>query len=280
MSDQRLTKKQHYVPRMYLKRWLCENDKKLLVITKKAQNNNVQAVSVDNELFYQDYCYDIPNPDGTLWTSNEVEKAFGQYEKRHNKLLDRILNRCEEDVPILDKGTNRIEDFLEFVALMVVRNPNNNIPFNFDDIQFSTTELNDLFQETFGNKWSITGLQVVANSMEKRLLFDTAKQVNQTDNLPEVYFLRSTDGSYFITSDNPVLCNEKWSYIPLSPRYAAFILYDTRINFRFKQNRVFQLSSEEAQKFNSLYWSQDDTYTIIGNRESDLIDSLDIEVKA
>ena len=280
MSDQRLTKKQHYVPRMYLKRWLCENDKKLLVITKKAQNNNVQAVSVDNELFYQDYCYDIPNPDGTLWTSNEVEKAFGKYEKRHNKLLDRILNRCEEDVPIFDKGTNRIEDFLEFVALMVVRNPNHNIPFNFDDIQFSTTELNDLFQETFGNKWSITGLQVVANSMKKRLLFDTAKQVNQTDNLPEVYFLRSTDGSYFITSDNPVLCSEKWSYIPLSPRYAAFILYDTRINCRFKQNRVFQLSSEEAQKFNSLYWRQDDTYTIIGNRESDLIDSLDIEVKA
>ena len=39
-------------------------------------------------------------------------------------------------------------------------------------------------------------------------------------------------------------------------------------------------SSEEAQKFNSLYWRQDDTYTIIGNRESDLIDSLDIEVKA
>lgn len=280
MSDQRLTKKQHYVPRMYLKRWLCENDKKLLVITKKAQNNNVQAISVDNELFYQDYCYDIPNPDGTLWTSNEVEKSFGKYEKRHNKLLDRILNRCEEGVPILDKGTNRIEDFLEFVALMVVRNPNNNIPFNFDDIQFSTTELNDLFQEMFGNKWSITGLQVVANSMKKRLLFDTAKQVNQTDNLPEVYFLRSTDGSYFITSDNPVLCNEKWSYIPLSPRYAAFILYDTRINCRFKQNRVFQLSSEEAQKFNSLYWRQDDTYTIIGNCESDLIDSLDIEVKA
>ena len=81
MSDQRLTKKQHYVPRMYLKRWLCENDKKLLVITKKAQNNNVQAVSVDNELFYQDYCYDIPNPDGTLWTSNEVEKALENMKK-------------------------------------------------------------------------------------------------------------------------------------------------------------------------------------------------------
>lgn len=279
MSDQRHTKKQHYVPRMYLKRWLCENDKKLLVITKKAQNNNVQAVSVDNELFYQDYCYDIPNPDGTLWTSNEVEKAFGKYEKRHNKLLDRILNRCEEGVPILDKGTNRIEDFLEFVALMVVRNPNNNIPFNFDDIQFSTTELNDLFQEMFGNKWSITGLQVVANSINKRHLFDIAEQVRKSPNIPQIYFLRATDKVYFITSDNPVLCDNKWSYIPLSPQYTAFILYDARIKCRFKQNRVFQLSSEEVQKFNSLYWRQDDTYTIIGNRESDLIDSLDIEVK-
>lgn len=275
MPDQKLTKKQHYIPRMYLKRWQCENDQKLLVITKKAQKNNIQSVSVDDELFYLNYCYDIPNPDRTLWTSNEVEKTFGEYENRHNRLLDRILDRCESDVPILDKGTNRIENFLEFVALMVVRNPNNNLPFSFDGIPSSTFELNGLFQEMFGNKWDITGLQVVANSMNKQYLFNAVKQVNQNDNFPEVHFLRSTDKTCFITSDNPVLCHEKWSYLPLSPRYAAFILYDTRINCRFKQNRVSQLSREEAQKFNRLYWKQNDVFTIIGNNEKDLIDALD-----
>ena len=121
MSDQRLTKKQHYVPRMYLKRWQRENDKRLLVVTKKTQPNSIQIVSVDDELFYQDYCYDIPNLDESFGTSNEAEKALGKLE--------------------------------------------------------------------------------------------------------------------------------------------------------FKPNRVFQLSSEKAQEINSLYWKQEDTYTIIGNRESDLIDS-------
>lgn len=279
MSEQKLTKKQHYVPRMYLKRWQGEDDKKLFVITKNGTSNAPKAVTVDDELFYQDYCYDIPNPDGTFWTSNEVEKTFGEYENRHNRLLNRILNRCEKNTTILDKGTNRIEDFLEFVALMVVRNPNNNIPFNFESIPCSTSELNCLFREMFGNKWNLTGLQVVANCMDNYCLFNIVKQVNKTDIRPEIYFLRATDETCFITSDNSVLCHEKWSYIPLSPQYAAFVLYDTRDNCRFQQNGVFQLSTTEAKKFNSLYWKQSDTYTIIGNNQKDLVAALEIEVR-
>ena len=92
MPEQGLTRKQHYVPRMYLKRWQCENDKKLLVITKKGKSNSIKDVTVDDKLFYQNFCYDVPNPDGTLWTSNEVEKTLGEYESRHNKLLERILS--------------------------------------------------------------------------------------------------------------------------------------------------------------------------------------------
>ena len=154
MSEQKLTKKQHYVPRMYLKRWQGEYDKKLFVITKKGNSAAPKALTADDELFYQNYCYDIPNPDGTPWTSNEVEKTLGKYENRHNRLLNRILSRCENNVAILDKGTNRIEDFLEFVALMIVRNPNNIIPLNFEGVQFSTYELECLFREMFENRWN------------------------------------------------------------------------------------------------------------------------------
>ncbi len=279
MSDQRLTKKQHYVPRMYLKRWQCENDKKLLVITKKAQYNIVQAVSVDDKLFYQEYCYDISNPDGSFWTSNEVEKALGNYELKHNRLLERILCCCEKDVPILDKGTNRIEDFLEFVALMVIRNPNSELQFKFDGIPCSTSQLDNLFHTMFGDNWKITALQVVANSISQKHLFKLVEAVNKNANVPEVYFLKAADKTYFITSDNPVLCHKQWSYIPLSPRYAAFILYDTRLNCRFQQNRVFQLPNEVVQNINRLYWKRDDTFTIVGNSEEDLIVALETEVK-
>lgn len=279
MEEQKNTKKQHYIPRMYLKRWQCKNNKKLLVITKKAQDNNIKSVSVDDKLFYSDYCYDILSPDGSLLTFNEVEKELGTYENRHNRLLDRILNNCEKDVPILDKGTNRINDFLEFLVLMVVRNPNSSIPFSFDGILSSTVELDNLFREMFGNKWGITGLQVIANAVDKAFLFELVKQVNQTVDFPNIYFLKSTDKARFITSDNPVLCFEKGSYIPLSPQYATFILYDTRINCRFQKNRVFQLSNKEVQKINSLYWKLNDTFTIIGNHEDDLNAALEIEVK-
>ena len=115
--------------------------------------------------------------------------------------------------------------------------------------------------------------------MDNYCLFNIVKQVNKTDIRPEIYFLRATDETCFITSDNSVLCHEKWSYIPLSPQYAAFVLYDTRDNCRFQQNGVFQLSTTEVKKFNSLYWKQSDTYTIIGNNQKDLVAALEIEVR-
>lgn len=279
MSKKNLTKKQHYVPRMYLKRWQCENEEKLLVITKKVQDNGIKTVTVDDNLFYQEYCYDIIDLDGILRTSNEVEKNLGVYENKHNKLLERILRRCEEDVPVFDNGTNRIKDFLGFITLMVVRNPNNSILFSIDSIIFSTSELNDLFQVMFGKKCKTTAMQLVSNSIDKKHLFEIVEQTNQIENFPEIYFLKSPDEAYFITSDNPVLFCGKWSYIPLSPSYAAFILYDTRLKCRFKNNGVFQLSISEVQKLNGVYWKQNDVFTIVGNRDKDLIDALEIEVK-
>lgn len=274
MSEQKLTKKQHYIPKMYLKRWEAKDDHSLLVITKKSKSPIVQKVNSDNALFYQDYCYDITYPDGTIFTSNEVEKTFGEYERRHNKLLDRILNRCEQDISILDKGTNRVEDFLYFIALMVIRNPNNNIPFTIDDLPCSTDQLDNLIHIIFGDKCKITALQLVANSINQKHLFELPKRINQSINRVEIYFLKSTDKSYFITSDNPVLCHDQWTYFPLSPNYASFILYDTRTKCKFNQNKIFQLSDEEVKKINCSYWQQEDTFTIIGNNKTDLINAL------
>lgn len=272
MSEQQITKRQHYVPKMYLKRWCLQNEDQLLIISKNHEYQIVQTVATEDELFYQDFCYDVSKPMGNRLTSNEVEHSLGEYEKRHAKLLIRILERCEKHQTVLDKGTNRIKDFLEFVTLMVIRNPNNNIPFSIDAIPYSTLELDVLLAKLFGKNNCITALQIVSNSVNQKYLFKAIEKIVTSNNLPDIYFLESPPESHFITSDNPVLCADKWSYIPLSPRYATFILYDTRIDCPFEKNKAFSLLADEVKWFNSLYWKQKDVFTIIADNEKDLKD--------
>lgn len=272
MSEQQITKRQHYVPKMYLKRWCSQNEDHLLIISKNFENQSVRTVATDHELFYQYFCYDVSDLMGNRLTSNEVEHSLGEYEKRHDKLLIRILERCVEHQTVLDKGTNRIKDFLEFVTLMVIRNPNNNIPFIIDDIPYSTLELDILLAKLFGKNNCVTALQIVSNSVNHKYLLKAIEQIVTSNNFPDIYFLESPPESHFITSDNPVLCADKWSYIPLSPRYAAFILYDTRIDCPFEKNKVFSLLADEVKWFNSLYWKQKDVFTIIADNEKDLKD--------
>lgn len=272
MNNPQITARQHFVPRMYLKRWVHDDKELLFVISKYFSDTEVHEVTYDDKLFYKIFCYDIFMPNNELYTNNEVERKFAEYENRHDRLLNRMISRMDNKQPVLDKGTNRLENFLEFVSLTVLRNPQNVIPLKFDNISTSTEELSNLFFEMFGDEWNLTGLQIAANSMNRDLLFQALDQLSEGN--PDCYFLESTNNTRFITSNNPVLCSEKWSFIALSPRYACFLLFDTRINCRFTKNKKYALNDSEVIEFNKLFWKQKDNDTIIGMEPDDLLKAL------
>lgn len=277
-TKQPLTRKQHFVPRMYLKRWQCYDvDERVFVISKRRKYSEPILVSLNDKLFYRDYCYDVTDFDGKPITSNEVEEELSRYENKHNRLLDRMIQNCENGEPVLDKGNSRLEDFLEFITLLVIRNPSNTIPFilllNSGPCSTSTSELDKILREVFKCRDGPTGLQIAANISKGELLFQIMNYYKTLEPKPKIYFFKSTKDIRFVTSDNPVLVHDSYSYVPLSPKYASLLLFGVQME-GFKTNRVNYLNNNDIRIWNKQYWPLADVCTVVSSRKRDLIKSL------
>lgn len=201
---------QHFVPRMYLKRWVHDsaNSKMLYVIAPKLGDFDVHEKSYDDELFYEDYCYDVVSNEGELFTKNYVEHKLDSYEKRHDRLIKRIIKRCEQKMPVLDKGVNRLSDFMEFFGLMTVRNPYNNMPLpTAPDVNIRTAQdMADYLNNLTDSVFNLTPTKILALANNKELLFQMANQFKFFPfTIDDVYFLETPLGASFITGDNPIV---------------------------------------------------------------------------
>ena len=290
INKKQMTKKQHYVPRMYLKRWKTE-DGNLFVITKDTQDKKIKKVTIDDSLFYKPYCYDIILPDGTPWTKNEVEDGLGNFEDRHARLLNRIIQCCDNGTIVLNNKENRTKDFLEFVYLMVLRSPYYNIPFTLDGVETTVSELDMVLQQMFGDKWNLLNARtLVFNSHNKQFLNESVDDLLKRP-FPKILFLKAPDDVSFVTSDNPAMCicnkndikqplNKPDSlpvdliYIPISPRYASVLIYRDCKQIPYVKKTVSILSKDNVKMFNRMYWKSDDPFTVVSNNKMDLIDIL------
>ena len=272
MSNPPERKKQHYVPRMYLKRW--ENTTGMLnIISKDDELHIPKMVSSDSELFYTDYTYDIIMPTGDSITNNEVEIELGKYETKHNRLLNRIIANCNADKPVFDKGTTRRIDFIEFVSLLIVRNPYNPIPVQIDGQTVPSSFFDVFFSELLEKEHSISGLQIVANSMDGKLLFASVEILKKLS-IVGVSFLKAPEGCSFITSNNPVHYDYNSIHLPLSPDYYAYVLVNKEKTCKYPKNRVSVISAETVKRINRFYWQDDSVRTIVGINTEDLLESL------
>ena len=269
MSKDQMKIKQHFVPRMYLKRWIHDSSGEVYVLYRQNNFSEVESISVDDERFYREYCYDIKLPSGKMYTQNEVEKILDEYEKRHNRLIDRIIERCDKNIKVLDRGTNKVQDLLEFVYLMIIRNPYTNLPLNIGNIETTSTEMTNLFLTLFGDKWSLTGLQVAANSADHSFIFDYVDEM-KTKSPFLISFLKSTDKTEFITSDNPVIYQKNFYYLPISPQYACYIVMNNSDDKKLYGNTVVQLTDQSVSAINKWYWVQTDYDTLISANKEEL----------
>lgn len=270
---------QHFVPRMYLKQWVHHSEKNdmLYVISPKLGNSTIFEKSYDDELFYEDYCYDVTSLDGEVLTENEIEKELGKYESRHQRLLSRVLDRCKKREKVIDKGTNRLSDFMEFVGLMAVRNPKNPLPMQtiFDDRVISSVEFANALNAVFGECFEFTGTKVAAVAARRKMLFRMADEFKKIE--PTVYFFEAPKGVSFITSDNPVLVFHEYIYLPLSPKYAVYILLDESKKLCVSPGTVNIITEEAVLQLNRLYLRHD-VSTLVGADEDILKQTLPIEM--
>lgn len=233
---------QHFIPRMYLKRWVFDSKDMLYVVSIKFANLDIYEKSYDNELFYEDYCYDIVNNEGDLLTDNKTENILDEIEKRHDRLLNRMLERCDKHQAVLDKGTNRLDDFLNFISLLVARNPHN------------------------------TPKIIRGTAYNNNLMFEFAEEIKSFRNvrINNVFFLEAPKGSSFIARDNPMTMLKQVFSIPLSPRYLAYIVFDKRDMPTFPPNIPYTITESDVIRFNKNHDGKP-FCTLIGSTKKDLI---------
>lgn len=268
---------QHFVPRMYLKRWVHDGKDQLYVISKKLPDDEIHELSYDDNLFCEDYCYDVVSIEGENFTDNQIEHQLDKCEKKHNRLLDRIIDQCNKGERVLDKGTNRLSDFMDFVGLLTVRNPYNNMPLpvNTETGIKSAQEMADFLNYLTCDAFSLTSLKVISIGNNRNLLFQMAEQFKYFKNISinDIYFLQAPDGYFFITSDNPVFMIKQVFYVPLSPKYMAYILFDKNNIPSFEPNIPYVISKEYLNLFNHQH-KRKDVYSLIGKTKNDLIETI------
>lgn len=123
-----ITKKQHYVPRMYLRKFSKVNDtditddkrNKMLVYDKKIKKTYGASVY---DIATENYFYDIENAT-TLKEKQILESVFSEMETKFSILLKKITNRCEEknnhyNALIISKKER--EEFSVYIVMQLLR---------------------------------------------------------------------------------------------------------------------------------------------------------------
>lgn len=276
------TRRQHYVPQFYLKRF--SNDKgKLWVFDKKTKKC---FESITRDICYVDYLYEYVANDSAFSNGkhilpNDIENQFAESEGKWAQLVKTVLNKLSIQINpnaliITSKERNELYDFINN---LLVRNPKAMAYFlSEEQFQKAFSSISDvevidyLFKEAnFGDP---TGFK---KAMYKKLYFDSEKGLSYQgyfENMSYV-FLKSESGK-FITGDAPIRMdidydNEcfKSIFFPLSPSYA--------INFfnvkTADRNRIRLIDENQVNDLNKYVFTYDENRFIISQDKETLIKS-------
>ena len=98
--DKQITRKQHYVPKAYLKNFSVSNQKSEQVYVVFANDENAKMVSIDN-ICCRSYLYDqiAIDPDSkthVFAAPNEIENSFIELEGEYATIISKIKNALRD----------------------------------------------------------------------------------------------------------------------------------------------------------------------------------------
>lgn len=241
-------KRQHFVPKMYLKRFSA--DGKSLRIFNLRSARFIDGASL-REQCYRDYMYG---------RTPEREDALGSVEGIANIALDRVVEKCAPPLP----SEKEFSTLLLFIAVQYARTSYqaDAIEESFDKLIRRLGSHDATLSELYRLGGSVTVNNVpalnVAQAADSHLLLSDLGWM----------LLRAAPQTEFILSDAPVVCYNQlleplqglsttgWAWkglqvlVPISPEY-TLVLYD-RTTYRTnpKQDTVFQATPQDVLSLN------------------------------
>lgn len=209
VSDKQITKRQHYVPRAYLKSFAVEGQRMPQVYVVFSDDTEAKLVTIDN-ICCRNYLYDQiaidPESNAHIFAApNEIEDSFialeGEYATIISKLKAALLSW--DDFELSTQEIGKLKDFL---SLLVWRNP------IFVHISKCITDRlynqDPEYIEDIRNKFPDIPPNLVisylANENLKMYLSISTLAMAETMKDAQICILKTQD-SLFVTSDMPVV---------------------------------------------------------------------------
>ncbi len=231
-------KKQHYVPRMYLKNFCIAGDAERC-FEYNPHIKSVRRVRI-TEICEENYLYDIRDENGQFIfpdIKNKFEEVLSSVETKDEPFLYDLLSRIEKCDDVIFLNSEEREFLLGFAFLMVFRNPilRDSLEEAFDLI--GGPKLNGKAETTYA--W-----QIIMSRLNEFAPKENSAQITFLKTKKEYPFITSGMPMYF--TGNPI---QKDFYMPLSSTVA--------FEMRLPQNVLINLDRCEVKKLDS---SEVDTY--------------------
>ena len=266
------TKKQHYVPRVYLK-YFCERNKTINVFDK----NQVEKFKANiNDIACKNYFYDV---DSNISEDEQIfEKKLSEFESLYEQELKNLFENLDKFVLKMDKNFLFKQDFnlsdktKEYLAIFFLIQHFRTIIVRKTLAQISE-QLYKKLEEFTGTKPSF---EINDNEIKKshiKLIFGKLKPLALYLQNQQWFILVNNTERPFYTSDNPAILDREFCskdgrgkgiisygmnfYLPLNPKYQLLIVeksfYEKEfIKIRHKVPTVHKISEQSVIYANDL----------------------------
>lgn len=258
ISEEQITKRQHYVPKAYLKYFSVDEEKTPHVYAVFPNGKEPQKVSIE-KICCSSYLYDQiaidPDTGARIFAApNELENMFNPVESKYAVIVSKLKADLREKNDFV-LTAEEIEVLKGFLSLQLWRNPifvhiSNCI---IDRLFAKDPGYIDYIQNEFPDEKSNLMIAHLANESLKRFLL--LSTIAMADTMDESHFcIFRTYDSLFITSDMPVvnIYGEKQGIqydlvgIPITPElFVAFIDAECDIP------KILSIDSRSVRRINS-----------------------------
>jgi len=257
ISEKQITKRQHYIPKVYLKQFAFDEQKTPHVYAVFPDKNHPCPVSIDKicccASLYDQIAIDPESEDKIYIAPNEIENIFsvieGKYALIVSKIKEILNKKCEFEL-----STEEIGALRGFISSLLSRNPifvhiSNCI---VDRMYAQNPTYMEYIRRTYPDVPSNVVISYIANDFFKKQLFISILALADTMENSQLCIFRTKD-STFVTSDMPVVNiwgeNSGIKYdlvgMPISPElFVAFIdtVYDVP--------KVLSIDSQSVMRIN------------------------------
>lgn len=287
MSDSNFTKKEHYVPKCYLKQFAINESNNCFSFCSFGKDTNIKRINIDNICAVNDL-YELIRFDEYV-DRNVIENGFINVEGDYSLICNNILSQFTKEKKIV-LSHNDLHTLKKFISLLMFRNKRSVDAFAKIMVQYIQSKdttyekireiLKDMDEETFNNEFKPFWEESIGLSLAHHYL----KELLNTDNISPIIlaliqtlgsyycFLYSEEG-YFVTSDKPVANisedNKGVEYdiicLPISPNLCiAFFDDNAEAN-----EKIIELNYEQVQKING-YQAYPNSDIIISNSSNNI----------